>query len=111
MATAVLEEARLTQLATIKTRLRIDRFGLQYDAILTSAIEGVSERFDKECNRERLRRRNGPLSPSFVKSTTEGRLALCSRVGGKGEREMFLSVRFSFGDAVSFVWEAGSVGF
>src|SRR5437588_7661460 len=41
----------LTQLSTVKARLGISEFDLQYDNILTNAIKGVSARFDKECNR------------------------------------------------------------
>src|SRR5258708_21085014 len=39
----------LTQLATIKSRLALTV--TTYDDILTSAIKGISVRFDKECNR------------------------------------------------------------
>jgi hypothetical protein len=41
----------LTQLSSVKTRLNIDEFEVKYDALLTQAIEGVSARFDRECNR------------------------------------------------------------
>jgi hypothetical protein len=41
----------LAQLSTVKSRLHIDQFDLQYDAILTAAIKGLSQRFDKETNR------------------------------------------------------------
>jgi hypothetical protein len=41
----------LTQLSTVKARLGIDDVELRYDALLTNAIEAVSARFDKECNR------------------------------------------------------------
>jgi hypothetical protein len=41
----------LTQLTTIKTRLAINAFDLQYDAILTNAINAISFRFDNETNR------------------------------------------------------------
>jgi hypothetical protein len=41
----------LTQLSTVKARLAIDPFDLQYDAILTNAINAISFRFDKETNR------------------------------------------------------------
>jgi len=37
----------LTTLATVKTRLALTV--TDYDAILTSAIKAVSDRFDKEC--------------------------------------------------------------
>jgi len=39
----------LTQLATVKSRLALTV--TDYDAILTSAIRAVSDRFDKETNR------------------------------------------------------------
>src|SRR5438132_520791 len=45
----------LTQLSTLKTRLAIDQFDLQYDAILTNAIKAVSAQFDKQCNRTLVR--------------------------------------------------------
>src|SRR6266550_7340701 len=41
----------LTLLSTVKTRLGIDEFDLSSDAILTSAINAISFRFDKETNR------------------------------------------------------------
>jgi len=41
----------LTQLSTVKARLGIEEFDVQYDGILTNAIKVVSARFDKECNR------------------------------------------------------------
>src|SRR5215510_10463777 len=41
----------LTQLSTVKSRLGIEEFDVQYDGILTNAIRAVSARFDKECNR------------------------------------------------------------
>ena len=41
----------LTQLQTVKTRLGIDEFNVQFDALLTNAINSVSARFDKESNR------------------------------------------------------------
>ena len=41
----------LTQLSTIKARLGISEYDVQYDAILTNAIKAVSARFDNECNR------------------------------------------------------------
>lgn len=41
----------LTQLSTIKARLAIDDFNVQYDTLLTNAIRAVSARFDKEANR------------------------------------------------------------
>ena len=41
----------LTQLLTVKSRLALDEFNVQYDSLLTSAIKAVSARFDKETNR------------------------------------------------------------
>ena len=41
----------LTQLSTVKSRLAIDEFDVKNDALLTTAIQGISARFDKECNR------------------------------------------------------------
>src|SRR5882724_5148431 len=41
----------LTQLLTVKSRLALDEFNVQYDTLLTSAIKAVSARFDKETNR------------------------------------------------------------
>ena len=41
----------LTQLSTIKARLGISDYDVQYDSILTNAIKAISARFDKECNR------------------------------------------------------------
>ncbi|SRR5258706_2307348 len=63
----------LTQLATVKARLAIDQFDLQYDAILTNAIKAVSARFDKECNRT-LARTVG-LTEEFSGDATEIRAA------------------------------------
>jgi hypothetical protein len=41
----------LTQLATIKTRLRLNSFDLEDDVFLTGLIKHASGRFAKECNR------------------------------------------------------------
>src|SRR5437667_8876688 len=41
----------LTQLSTVKSRLSIAEFELQYDALLTNAIKAISARFDNQCNR------------------------------------------------------------
>ena len=41
----------LTQLLTVKSRLALDEFNVQFDALLTNAIKAVSARFDKETNR------------------------------------------------------------
>ena len=48
----------LTQLATVKSRLGIYEFDLKDDALLTRAIEAVSARFDRECNRTLARTAN-----------------------------------------------------
>src|SRR5437762_44593 len=59
----------LCQLSTVKTRLAINQFDLQYDAILTSAIKAISVRFDKECNRT-LARTVG-ITEEFTADDTE----------------------------------------
>jgi hypothetical protein len=41
----------LTQLITIKARLAISDFDVQYDSLLTNALLAISARFDKETNR------------------------------------------------------------
>ncbi|HEY5914531.1 MAG TPA: hypothetical protein VJA21_28405 [Verrucomicrobiae bacterium] len=41
----------LTQLATVKARLGLLDTDVQYDSLLTRAVEAVSARFDRECNR------------------------------------------------------------
>ena len=41
----------LTQLLTVKSRLALDAFNVQFDALLTNAIKAVSARFDRETNR------------------------------------------------------------
>jgi hypothetical protein len=41
----------LTQLATVKVRLALVSSDTTYDDLLTRAIEAVSARFDRECNR------------------------------------------------------------
>src|SRR2546428_5687593 len=43
----------LTQLNTVKSRLAL--IVTDYDGLLTSAIKAVSDRFDKECNRNLAR--------------------------------------------------------
>src|SRR5438552_6412385 len=63
----------LTQLSTLKTRLCIDQFDLQYDAILTAAIKGLSQRFDKECNRALAR--TVDVTEEFTGEETEIRVA------------------------------------
>src|SRR2546429_1398839 len=41
----------ITQLSTVKARLGIDDFNVQYDALLSKAIRGVGKRFEKICRR------------------------------------------------------------
>src|SRR5712671_5326460 len=41
----------LTELATLKSRLAISDLDIQYDDLLTFAIEAISARFDQETNR------------------------------------------------------------
>ena len=41
----------LTQLSTLKKRLGLDLFNVTSDELLTSAINALSERFDRECCR------------------------------------------------------------
>ena len=48
----------LTQLSTVKSRLQILDTDTTYDALLTSAIEAISARFDKETNRTLARTEN-----------------------------------------------------
>lgn len=45
----------LTQLLTVKARLGIEPMDPAYDQALTRAIEAISARFDRECNRTLLR--------------------------------------------------------
>lgn len=59
----------LTQLSTVKSRLAIDSFDLQYDDILTNAITAVSFRFDKETNRTLARTVN--FTQEFEADDTE----------------------------------------
>ncbi len=48
----------ITQLATVKARLAIPDIDTTSDALLTSAIKGVTARFDRECNRTFARTEN-----------------------------------------------------
>jgi len=48
----------LTQLSTLKSRLQILDTDTTYDALLTSAIQALSARFDKETNRTLARTEN-----------------------------------------------------
>jgi hypothetical protein len=59
----------LTQLTTVKARLAIDAFDLQYDTILTNAINAISFRFDKETNRTLARTVN--ITQEFDATDTE----------------------------------------
>ena len=59
----------LTQLSTIKARLGILDTDLQYDTLLTNAIQAASERFAHECNR-RLARAEG-VTQEFSADITE----------------------------------------
>ncbi|HEY5911569.1 MAG TPA: phage head-tail connector protein [Verrucomicrobiae bacterium] len=59
----------LTQLSTIKARLGILDTDLQYDTLLTNAIQAASERFDRECNRQ-LARAEG-VTQEFSADITE----------------------------------------
>src|ERR1043166_3582240 len=63
----------LTQLSTVKARLAIDAFDLQYDDILTTAITAISFRFDKETNRTLARTVN--ITQEFDADDTEVCLA------------------------------------
>src|SRR5437016_986355 len=58
----------LTLLSTVKSRLAINEFDLQYDAILTNAIKAISARFDRECNRT-LARTVGATEEFFADQT------------------------------------------
>src|SRR5690242_6036529 len=49
----------LTQLATVKARLEILSSDVSHDDLLTRAIEAVSARFDRECNRTLARTVDG----------------------------------------------------
>ena len=59
----------LTQLATVKARLEILSSDTSHDDLLTRAIEAVSGRFDRECNRK-LERTVGALQ-EFPATDTE----------------------------------------
>jgi hypothetical protein len=41
----------ITQLSSVKARLGIDDFNVQYDALLTKAIRTIGKRFEKICRR------------------------------------------------------------
>ena len=59
----------LTQLSTVKTRLAIDEFNVQFDALLINTIKAVSARFDKETNRTLARAEN--ITHEFDADETE----------------------------------------
>jgi hypothetical protein len=59
----------ITQLATIKSRLQILDTDTTYDALLTSAIEALSVRFDTETNRTLARTENA--TDEFDSADTE----------------------------------------
>ena len=59
----------LTQLPTLKARLAIDDLNVQYDDLLTNALEATSARFDKETNRTLARTEN--LTQEFDPADTE----------------------------------------
>src|SRR6266481_1742452 len=48
----------LSTLATLKTRLAIEEFNVEFDTLLTSALDAISARFDHECNRTFARAEN-----------------------------------------------------
>src|SRR6266481_3476230 len=49
---------RDTTLATLKARLAIEEFNVEFDSLLTSAMDAISARFDRECNRTFARTEN-----------------------------------------------------
>lgn len=59
----------LTQLPAVKARLTIADIDTTFDALLTTAINAVSARFDKECNRAFARTENA--SHEFEAADTE----------------------------------------
>ena len=59
----------LAQLSTVKARLAIADIDTTSDALLTSAIKGVSARFDRECNRTFARTENATCE--FEAAATE----------------------------------------
>src|ERR1700704_2506404 len=48
----------LSQLTTVKLRLAIGEFDVQYDTLLTNALNALSARFDKDTNRTLTRTPN-----------------------------------------------------
>src|SRR6266516_3839894 len=90
----------LTQLNTVKSRLALTV--TDYDDLLTSAIKAVSDRFDKECNRNLARTTAAThefdaasaSSPSRPLSTSKKHLAqvlLSPSVGNRKRRQFFSS--------------------
>jgi hypothetical protein len=48
----------LSTLTTLKARLAIEEFNVEFDSLLTNALDAISARFDKECNRTFARAEN-----------------------------------------------------
>src|SRR6266481_4710098 len=48
----------LSTLATLKTRLAIEEFNVEFDSLLTNTLDAISARFDHECNRTFARAEN-----------------------------------------------------
>src|SRR6266481_6017457 len=48
----------LSTLPALKTRLAIEEFNVEFDLLLTSALDAISVRFDHECSRTFARTEN-----------------------------------------------------
>jgi hypothetical protein len=48
----------LSTLACLKTRLSLEEFNVEFDTLLTNALDAISARFDHECNRTFARAEN-----------------------------------------------------
>jgi len=48
----------LSTLSSLKTRLALEEFNVEFDSLLTNALEAISARFDHECNRTFARAEN-----------------------------------------------------
>jgi len=52
----------------LKTRLALEEFNVEFDSLLTNALDAISARFDHECNRTFTRaetsRTNSPVTTS-----------------------------------------------
>ncbi len=59
----------LTQLSTLKSRLSLPDYDVQYDSLLTTALRAVSARFDHETNRTLTRTEN--FTQEFDPASTE----------------------------------------